>query len=281
MRARGGTGELPEGGGPPVGSGAPPGPPRPGILGLEGARVLLTGGSSGIGQATARLLARAGARVAFTWNRGGEGARATSRALEAEGVPGVALQADLADEARVRTVWEEAEAALGGVDHVVVNHGTWPSTPVPLAHLTSDRWHHTRTTNLDSLFYLTREAAGRLPQGGSIVLLSSTAAQRGEAFHSDYAAVKGAVISLAKGLAVELAPQGVRVNVVAPGWVDTPMVAGALTGEARTRAVARIPLGRVATAEDVAGPILFLLSPLARHVTGEVLNVNGGAVLCG
>lgn len=253
----------------------------PELLGLRGRRVLLTGGSSGIGQATARLLARAGARVAFTWNRGEAGAAETLAALEAEGVPGVALQADLSEVAQVRAVWAGALEALGRIDDLVVNHGFWPSEPRPLSRISLERWTATRGANLDSLFLMLREGVEGLSDGGGIVLLSSTAGQRGEAFHGDYAAMKGAVISMAKGLAVELAPRGIRVNVVAPGWVDTPMVAGTLQGEARKRAQGGIPLGRIATAADVAGPILFLLSPLARHITGEVLNVNGGAVLCG
>ncbi len=256
-------------------------PPIPDLLGLRGRRVFLTGGSSGIGQVTARLLARAGARVAFTWNRGAEGAAETLAALEAEGVPGVSLQADLSDPVQVQAAWAGALDALGGMDDLVVNHGVWPSEPRPLSRIPTARWRATREANLDSLFLVVREGVEGLPDGGGIVFLSSTAGQRGEAFHADYAAAKGAVISLAKGLAVELGPRGIRVNVVAPGWVDTPMVAGVLKGEARERALGGIPLGRIATATDVAGPILFLLSPLARHITGEVLNVNGGAVLCG
>lgn len=112
------------------------------------------------------------------------------------------------------------------------------------------------------------------------MLVSSTAGQRGEAFHADYAATKGALISMTKSLAVECAPD-ITVNCVAPGWVDTDMSAGALVGENRTRIANTIPLRRVPPAEDIAGPILFLCSDLARHITGEVLNVNGGSVLCG
>jgi 3-oxoacyl-[acyl-carrier protein] reductase len=131
------------------------------------------------------------------------------------------------------------------------------------------------------MFYIGREAAVRLPKGGRIVMVSSTAAQRGEAMHADYAASKGAMISFVKSIAVELAPRDITANCVAPGWVDTEMVAGALAIAGRERVAAGIPIGRVASPEDVAGPIVFLCSPLARHVTGEVLNVNGGSVLCG
>lgn len=139
--------------------------------------------------------------------------------------------------------------------------------------------------NLDGMYYICREAARLMLErrSGNIVTVSSTAGQRGEAGHADYAASKGAVISLTKSLASELGPFGIRVNCVAPGWVDTEMAASALrAGEDELKRITdAIPLRRVASAEDVAGPILFLASDLARHLTGEVLNVNGGSVLCG
>jgi 3-oxoacyl-[acyl-carrier protein] reductase len=116
--------------------------------------------------------------------------------------------------------------------------------------------------------------------GGRVVIVSSTAGQRGEAYHADYAATKGALIALTKSLAVECAPD-VLVNCVAPGWVDTEMSHPAFGEGQRERIQRSIPLQRIASADDVAGPILFLCSELARHVTGEVLNVNGGSVLCG
>jgi 3-oxoacyl-[acyl-carrier protein] reductase len=250
-------------------------------LGLEGKRALVTGGSRGIGHATVRLLAREGARVAFTWRTGEREARALVAEIEAEGGQAVALQADLTDEAQARGVFDQVDETLGGLDLFVGNHGIWPPDPVPLADMSTEQWRRTLAVNLDSLFYVTREAARRTADHGRIVLVSSTAGQRGEAFHGDYAATKGGVISLVKGLAVELAPRGITVNAVAPGWVDTDMVSGALEGAARERALEGIPLGRIATAHDVAGPIVFLCSPLARHVTAEVLNVNGGAVPVG
>jgi 3-oxoacyl-[acyl-carrier protein] reductase len=126
-----------------------------------------------------------------------------------------------------------------------------------------------------------RAAARVLAPGGSIVLVGSTAGQRGEAGHADYAASKGAIISLVKGVAMELAPRAITVNCVAPGWIDTEMAAVPYAEGGRARIEAGIPLGRVASAEDVAGPIVFLCSALARHITGEILNVNGGSVLCG
>jgi 3-oxoacyl-[acyl-carrier protein] reductase len=156
----------------------------------------------------------------------------------------------------------------------------WPAEETPLAELAIDRWRTTLHANLDSVFLSARAMLPLVRSGGRVVIVSSTAGQRGEAFHADYAASKGALISLTKSLALEYAPT-ITVNCVAPGWVDTDMSAPVFTTENRERIRAGIPIGRIATGEDVAGPILFLCSALARHITGEVLNVNGGSVLCG
>ena len=142
------------------------------------------------------------------------------------------------------------------------------------------RWRSVMAANLDAIFLTTRAALRLMGPGGRIVLVGSTAGQRGEAFHADYAATKGALISLTKSLAIECAP-GITVNCVAPGWVDTDMCAEPYAAGGRARIEQGIPLGRVASADDIAGPIVFLLSDWARHVTGEILNVNGGSVLCG
>jgi 3-oxoacyl-[acyl-carrier protein] reductase len=184
-------------------------------------------------------------------------------------------------EAAAVELFDRAEEAFGGVDFFIGNAGIWPPDPVPLADMEFAQWRGTMAANLDGVFFTTREAARRLRTEGSIVLVSSTAAQRGEAYHADYAATKGALQSMVKGLCVELAPRGIRINAVAPGWIDTEMVAPALSGEEGDRVARGIPLGRIASPEDVAGPIVFLCSRLARHVTGEILNVNGGAVLAG
>lgn len=170
---------------------------------------------------------------------------------------------------------------FGGVDIFVGNSGVWPPNPVDVDKLDGARWRQTMATNLDGMFYAARAVAPQLPTGGRLIFVSSTAGQRGEAGHSDYAASKGAMISFVKSLAVELGPRDVTVNCVAPGWVDTEAVELPFAGEGRSRIEAAIPLRRVASADDIAGPILFLASSLARHVTGEVLNVNGGSVLCG
>jgi 3-oxoacyl-[acyl-carrier protein] reductase len=251
------------------------------VIDLSGRRAFVTGGSRGIGRATALLLARAGASVAIGYATRRDDADATVEAIQAAGGQAEAVGADLGDhDAAERVV---AQVAQRGLDLLVVNHGIWPPTPQAVAAMTVAQWERTRRANLDSVFFVTRAAIPRLSDGGRIVLVASTAGQRGEAFHADYAATKGAVISFTKSLAVELAPR-VTVNCVAPGWVDTEMSAipyAADGGEGRRAIERTIPMGRVATPEEIAGPIVFLCSDLARFLTGEILNVNGGSVLCG
>jgi 3-oxoacyl-[acyl-carrier protein] reductase len=226
------------------------------LISFHGRRALVTGGTRGIGKATVDLMRAAGAEVVALGRR---------------------QDGDLADLASV----ERLSARLQGpLDYLVVNHGVWVVQDVPLARMSDAQWRSTIAQNLDSYFFVVRAFAPRVREGGAIVLVASTAAQRGEAFHGDYAASKGAVVSLTKGLAVELAPR-VRVNCVAPGWADTEMAAEPYANGGRAKIEATIPLRRVATPEDVAGPIIFLCSDLARHITGEILNVNGGSVLCG
>jgi 3-oxoacyl-[acyl-carrier protein] reductase len=251
------------------------------MLGLAGKRALVTGGSRGVGRATALLLARAGADVGIGYRSRREEAEAVVAEIRALGRKGFARAGDLATEAGVDALFDGAEQELGGVDLLVLNAGIWPPEEVPIAEMGGEQWARTMEVNLTSTFLCLRRAARAVADGGRIVLVSSTAGQRGEAFHADYAASKGAMISVTKSVAVELAPRDVTVNCVAPGWIDTEMVAGPLGGEGRRAIEAAIPLGRVASAEDVAGPILFLCSRLARHVTGEILNVTGGSVLCG
>ncbi len=251
------------------------------MIELRGKRALVTGGSRGIGAATARLLARAGADVVIGYRTREAEARAVAVELATHGGRGRAVAADIATREGAEALVQTAVAELGGLDIYVANAGVWPAEDVAVRDMDDERWRRTMRENVDSIFYTTRAVARVIAAGGRIVLVSSTAGQRGEAFHADYGASKGAVISFTKSLAVELGPRGVTVNSVAPGWVDTEMVAGALAGEVKARVSAAIPLGRIASAEDIAGPILFLCSPLARHVTGEILNVNGGSVLCG
>ncbi len=253
------------------------------MIDLGGKRAFVTGGGRGIGRATALLLAQAGAAVAVGYRSRKSEAEETTGAVRRSGGQAVGVSGDLGDPAAATRAVNEAARALGGLDILVVNHGIWPPDDVPLAELSDAQWEGTLRANLDAMFYVCRAAIPRLPEGGRIVLVSSTAGQRGEAFHADYAATKGAVIALTKSLAVELAPR-ITVNSVAPGWVDTEMSARPYqreAGDGRREIERTIPLGRVASAEDVAGPIVFLCSELARHITGEILNVNGGSVLCG
>jgi 3-oxoacyl-[acyl-carrier protein] reductase len=250
------------------------------VIGLAGRVALVTGGNRGIGRATALLLARAGADVGITYHRRAADAERTVAAIQAVGCRSVALNGDLADAGTVERIFDAAVKELGPLDLFVGNAGIWPPEEVALRDLDELRWRATMAADLDAVFLTTRAALRRMRPGGRIVLVGSTAGQRGEAYHADYAATKGAMISLVKSLAVECAPD-ITVNCVAPGWVDTEMAAGALSGDAGARIAATIPLRRVAAAEDVAGPIVFLCSDLARHITGEILNVNGGSVLCG
>jgi 3-oxoacyl-[acyl-carrier protein] reductase len=242
------------------------------LIDLTGKRAFVTGGSRGIGRATAVLLARAGAKVAVGYR---------SRKPPADPHITAAVRGDLGTATGANKAVAEALRGLGGaLGILVINHGVWPADDVPVAKMSDEQWESTRRANLDAVIYVCRAAIPTISEGGTIVLVASTAGQRGEAFHADYAATKGAVISLTKSLAVELAPQ-ITVNCVAPGWVDTEMSAKPYAGGGREAIERTIPLRRVASAEDIAGPIVFLCSPLARHITGEILNVNGGSVLCG
>ena len=258
------------------------------MIALNGKRAFVTGGGRGIGRATAVLLARAGAAVAVGYRSRKADADETIRAMAGDaaggGHHGAAIQADLGDPAAARRAVTNAAGAIGGLDLLIVNHGVWPADDIPVAELGDAQWDATMRANLDSVLYVCRAAIPLLPNDGKIVLVSSTAGQRGEAFHADYAATKGAVIAFTKSLALELAPRGITVNCVAPGWVDTEMSAATYQrdgGRGRREIERTIPLGRVASAEDCAGPIVFLCSDLARHITGEIVNVNGGSVLCG
>jgi len=250
------------------------------MIDLSGLCALITGGSRGIGRATALLLARSGADVAITYHTRAREADATAAEIRSLGRRAFVMGGDLADPEVAQRLASGIEREFGGLDIFVANAGIWPAEEVRLADMPVKRWRTTVQANLDSVFVSTRAVLPLLRPGGRVVIVSSTAGQRGEAFHSDYAATKGALISLTKSLAIEYASSLV-VNCVAPGWVDTEMSAPAFTPENRQRIRESIPIGRIASAEDIAGPILFLCSNLARHVTGEVLNVNGGSVLCG
>jgi 3-oxoacyl-[acyl-carrier protein] reductase len=252
-----------------------------GAFDLRGRVAVVTGGSRGIGAAVVRLLAACGADVCIGYRARSAEAERVREEVAALGVRAIAVAADLGDPAGAEALLGEAERVLGAVHIVVHSAGVWPVEDVPVAAMDLSRWQRTMRENVDAMFFVSRAAARALGPGGRLVHVSSTAGQRGEAGHADYAASKGAMISFVKSLAVELAPRDIAVNCVAPGWVDTEMAAPALQGDARVRIAATIPVGRIATAEDVAHAIVALCMPGARHVVGEVLNVNGGSVLAG
>ncbi len=252
-----------------------------GLLDLSGLRVVVTGGSRGVGAACCRLFARAGASVMAVYRSRDEDADRLLDEIQAisEGSHGT-FRADLTREADVERLVAEVEAAWGGLDCLVNNAGVWEENPLETFDL--ERYRRTMEVNVTGSFLCMVHALPllRASDDASVVNITSTAGQRGEASYSPYAASKGAMISATKAWSSELAPE-IRVNSVAPGWVDTEMAEGALAGSGREAIEAGIPLRRVATAEDVAGSVVFLASPLARHITGEILNVNGGAVLVG
>jgi 3-oxoacyl-[acyl-carrier protein] reductase len=257
-------------------------------LSLASRVALITGGSRGIGAAAVRMFRQAGARVVFSYRAAEDRARELVQECGGEDVcRGVRQElATLEDGAALVAA---AVASFGRVDCLVVNHGIWPPHDAPIATMTVEQWRGTLGINLDSAFGLVQAAVVQMQRQnangearGHIVLVSSTAGQRGEAFHADYAASKGALISLTKSLSSELAGQGIYCNCVAPGWVETEMSAAALKHpETSKKVLATIPLGRPARVEEIAGPILFLCTPLAGFVSGEIFNVNGGAVLVG
>ena len=252
-------------------------------LSLKKKVAVVTGGSRGIGAATVKMFAAAGARVVFSYQKNKRAADEVVRAGGSENCS--PLQVTLDDTAGAKKLIEAAVRRFGRLDILVANHGIWPPQDVPVSEMSEAQWRRTIAINLDSVFGLVKYAVAQMRKqrsGGHVVLVSSTAGQRGEAYHCDYAAAKGALISMVKGLSTELAPDGIYVNCVAPGWVDTDMAAPALNDlEMRRRVLEKIPLGRVARPEEIAAPILFLCTAHAGFITGEIFNVNGGAVLVG
>lgn len=242
---------------------------------------LVTGGSRGIGRAAADILAGAGARVAINYRSDEASANAAVKQIRAAGGEAMALAGDVSKPDDARQLVRDVVQAWERLDIVINNAGIWDEDVAGRGDV--EVWDRTYAINLRGAFLVTDAAVPHLIRhGGSIVFISSTAGQRGEARHSAYAASKGALISYTKSLAEELGPRGVRVNCVAPGWVDTDMSAATLANASRRLEIEKaIPLGRVASAAEIAGPILFLVSDLARHVHGEVVNVNGGSVLAG
>lgn len=249
-------------------------------IALEGKNALVTGGSRGIGRAIAIMLARAGAHVALSYHQDERAARSVVDTITSSGGRAVALRDDLGSWSAAERLTEACLERLGPIDILVVNHGIWKRAPIES--MTEADWDEMANINLKGTVAMCHfvSAPMRKNRSGSIIIISSTAGQRGEAEHSHYAATKGAVISLTKSLATELAPWGIRVNCVAPGWVETDMTRPALANQGDD--IRRlIPIGRVGRPEEIAGAVLFLASELSTFVVGEILNVNGGAVLVG
>ncbi|MBZ5681490.1 MAG: SDR family oxidoreductase [Acidobacteriia bacterium] len=256
-------------------------------LSLSGKVALITGGSRGIGAATVRMFTAAGAKVVFSYRKARSAAEELVTECGAENCFAVASILDTPQAAKALVA--ETVKHFGRLDILIANHGVWPVEDVPIERMSDEQWHSTLSINLDGVFGLVKHAVAQMKQqprkgsaAGHVVLISSTSGQRGEAFHCDYSATKGALISMVKGLSTELASAGIYVNSVAPGWVDTDMSAPALENPKSGEEIRRtIPLGRVGRPEEIAAPVLFLCTEHASFITGEVFNVNGGAVLAG
>jgi len=253
------------------------------MISLAGQVAIVTGASRGIGAATALKFAEAGARaVVINFFRDRTAATRVVERCKRVGCEAAAYRCDVSRVDQVGEMVDYTVERFGALDILVANAGIWKEAAIE--RMTERQWRETIRVNLDSIYACCHEAARAMlkQKRGCLILVSSTAGQRGEPLHSHYAATKGAIISITKSLAVELGPKGIRVNCVAPGWVATDMTERALNDRKQRKKIRElIPIGRVATAEEIAGPILFLASELASHVNGEILNVNGGSVLCG
>jgi 3-oxoacyl-[acyl-carrier protein] reductase len=256
-------------------------------LSLAGKVALITGGSRGIGAATVRAFTAADAKVIFSYQKArAEAASLAKQCGEKNCLP---VAASLNTPEAARGLIAETVKRFGRLDILVANHGVWPAQDIAIERMSDEQWRSTLSINLDAVFGLIKHAVAQMkaqpkigPAAGHIVLISSTSGQRGEAFHCDYSASKGALISMVKTLSAELASAGIYVNSVAPGWVDTDMSAAALEDPKSGEEIRReIPLGRVGKPEEIAAPVLFLCTEHASFITGEIFNVNGGAVLVG
>jgi 3-oxoacyl-[acyl-carrier protein] reductase len=254
------------------------------MISLAGKAALITGGSRGIGAAAVKLFAQAGADVVFNYHKAKDAALQVEQEAHKHGTRVEAFKADVGRHAENKKLVDQCIARLGRLDIVVANAGVWNLEDLPIEKMTEKQWDEMMRINLKSVYSIIHFAVPHMikQKSGKIISISSTAGQRGESFHTHYGASKGGVISLVKGLSTELARHNILVNCVAPGWVSTDMSIPVLETKAgKKMAASVIPLGRAATAEEIAGPILFLASDLANFMTGEIINVNGGSILCG
>lgn len=252
------------------------------MIDLKGQTAIVTGGSRGIGRATCLLFAKAGAKVALSYRHDRSAAEEVVSEIHSMGGEAIRVEGDLSNRTVVEQLFEKTRNRFGRIDVVVGNAGIWKRGPID--EMSDTEWQETVDVNLNSIYLTCQMSAREMKprRSGRIILVSSTAGQRGEAYYSHYAATKGAIIAMTKSLAAELGPFNIRVNAVAPGWVLTDMCTEVMSDADQRRAIEEgIPLGRIATAEDIAGPILFLASNLSDHIQGEIVNVNGGSVLCG
>lgn len=252
------------------------------MISLKNKVALVTGGSRGIGRAVVKMLAQAGADVVINYRTDDSAAKSIKEEIEKLGVRALAIKADVASQVQVDQMLKETVEKMGQIDIFVSNAGIWEDNPIDT--MTAESLKRTIDVNLYGTFYplMATVPYMKKQKSGNIILISSTAGQRGEAFHSPYSATKSAVIGITKSLAPELADYNIRVNCVAPGWVDTDMSKPSMADPKTAEWVLSfIPLNRIGTPEELAGPVLFLASDLSTFITGEILNVNGGAVLCG
>ncbi|HEY8203708.1 MAG TPA: 3-oxoacyl-ACP reductase family protein [Pyrinomonadaceae bacterium] len=251
-------------------------------LNLANRIAVVTGGSRGIGRAAVDCFAKLGASVVVNYLKERKAADDAVSAAQAQGAQGLAIQADVAHPGDAQRLIDATVDRFGRVDFLVCNAGIWEGGPID--QMSEEVWDRTIDLNLKGTWAACRAATPHMKKKGfgRIVIISSTAGQRGEGNVSNYAASKGGQISFTKSLAAELGPFGITVNAVAPGWVDTDMCADAFAQPGFKKSIEdSIPVGRVATPEDIAWPIVFLCTDWARHINGEILNVNGGSVLCG
>ncbi len=248
---------------------------------FAGKTAIVTGASRGVGRATAVRLAEGGANVVVNYLSNEAEAAETVRLCQEKGVEAIAVQGDTSQFADASALAKAAMDKFGRIDLLVLNAGVWEGAPIE--EMSEDVWNKVINTNLKSAWAMTKSCVPAMKKHDSaaIVMVSSTSGQRGEANYSNYSASKGGMISFTKALATELAPK-IRVNCVAPGWIETAMVRPAFEdADYEQQVINSIPLKRIATTDDIALSICFLLSPWSRHITGEILNINGGAVLCG